>query len=191
MAGESRCKLELGASDRVRGTRLAEGLGASSLDPRGGGRYTWGSGRGYEPVTPPGLLAVPLPPPPQDTTLDAHNAGFQVLTEQALALVCWSSGLSCRNLGPSVLGPVLEADLVEAFKRGVVCQGPGGRALLQESEESFVSLQDKALELVAWQAGKATRLLGDYPECGPPEELTVANRVSAFRKGLLLQSRPS
>ena len=179
------------AGERGRGTRWTEVLGTSSLDPRGGGRYTWGSGRGYEPVTPPGLLEVPPPPPPQDTTLDAHNAGFQVLTEKALELVCWSSGLSCQKLGPPVLGPVLEADLVEAFKRGVVCQGPGGRALLQESEESFVSLQDKALELVAWQAGKATRLLGDYPECGPPEARVVALRVAAFRQGLLLQSRPS
>jgi hypothetical protein len=89
------------------------------------------------------------------------------------------------------LGPILEADLVEAFRRGVVRQGPGGRALLQESEESFVSLQDKALELVAWQAGKNTRLLGDYPECGPPEARVVALRVDAFRLGLLLQSRPS
>ena len=169
---------------RTAGTGSSPGQGTSPLAPRSEARYTWGSGRGYEPVTPPGLLAVGA-----DSTLG--QSGFQVLTEQALALVCWSSGLSCQNLGPSQLGPILEADLVEAFRRGVVRQGPGGRALLQESEESFVSLQDKALELVAWQAGKNTRLLGDYPECGPPEARVVALRVAAFRQGLLLQSRPS
>ena len=129
--------------------------------------------------------------PIPDVTLDSHNAGFLILTEKAVELVCWSSGLSCRNLGPSFLGPVLEADLTEAFRRGVVCQGPGARPLLPSvNEGSFASLQDKALELVAWQAGRLTRILREYPECGVPDQSAVESRVGAFRRGLLLQARP-
>jgi hypothetical protein len=170
--------------------RLSSGRMPGESRPRSRSRSPFHFG--YEPTTPPGLLSEPSPPPPHlDTTQDSQNAGFVVLTEKALELVCWSSGLTCQNLGPPFLGPVLEADLVEAFRRGVVCQGPGGRALLQESENSFVSLQDKALELVAWQAGKAIRILWEYPECGIPEPSAVENRVGAFRRGLLLQARPS